>query len=151
MSWYACHIVGNLGDEYFSGAANYTGVEPGNVNLTINTNRNTLKWRDFVNPTTPIPTALANITDQSQDAGVFPGATIGQNQFATGLFRPAWNARMNSNALVFCPVCYNRIHNVLDPLHFLDGTISSHAINSTSLTSMVTAVMIFKFTTRTIG
>jgi len=110
------HMIGDLGDEY-TGTANYTGGEPSNVNLTINTNRNTLKWRDFVNPATPIPTTQANVGSQSQDAGVFSGATTGGTRYGTGIFRPAFNDRMNGNTPPFCPICYDRIHQVLDPFH----------------------------------
>lgn len=112
------HMIGNLGDEYDGTTVNnYTGAEPAASNLTINTTRNTLKWRDFVDPATPIPTTCANVADPVQDAGVFQSATIGQTRFLTGLFRDACNDRMNSNNPALGPVGYNRIHQVLDPFH----------------------------------
>lgn len=55
------HAFGGLGDEYYSSAVAYeefypTSVEPWEPNLTVQTNRAQLKWRDLVEPTTPIPT-----------------------------------------------------------------------------------------------
>ena len=42
------HGTGGLADEYCK-KGTYTGGEPGQVNVTKNTNRNTLKWKKFVN------------------------------------------------------------------------------------------------------
>lgn len=55
------HAFGGLGDEYYSSAVAYeefypTSVEPWEPNLTVQTNRTQLKWRDLVEPATPIPT-----------------------------------------------------------------------------------------------
>jgi hypothetical protein len=110
------HMVGNLGDEYGSGAA-YTGAELGVVNLTNNSTRATLKWGLFVNPSTNITTTAADVADLTQDAGAFPGGTLGQTSFTGGIFHPASDCRMNSNAPVYCPVCYDRIRDVLTPFH----------------------------------
>jgi hypothetical protein len=114
------HMVGNLGDEY-TGTANYTGAEPGNVNLTINTNRNTLKWRQFVSPATDVPTDPATFTGSAFDtAGLFEGATTNMTRYGTGIYRPARNARMNSNVPPFCPVCYDQIQNAVFAEHEYD-------------------------------
>jgi hypothetical protein len=111
------HMVGDLGDEY-TGTAEFDGDEPGKANLTINSDRATLKWRDFVDPNTPLPTTSPD--DRNQQAGLFAGATIGGEKFGSGLFRPVDNCRMNSNSPPFCPVCYNRIQAVLDEVHDYD-------------------------------
>jgi hypothetical protein len=111
------HMVGNLGDEYF-GTANYTGPEPSNANLTINTNRATLKWRAFVNPTTAVPTNAATFTgDPVNDAGLFAGATTNLTRYQTGIYRPSVNDRMRSNAPEFDPVCYDQMHKAADSRH----------------------------------
>jgi len=111
------HLVGNLGDEY-TGANNYTGGEPGVVNLTINTNRSTLKWRQFVNPTTPLATTIPPFAGSPvDDAGLFPGGTIGGQRFATGIYRPSSNDRMNSNAPEFDPICYDQMQRSTQPQH----------------------------------
>jgi hypothetical protein len=46
------HGTGGLADEYCTSRVN-TGGEPGVVNLTINTDRNKLKWKRFVSPPYP--------------------------------------------------------------------------------------------------
>ena len=105
------HLIGNLGDEY-TGTANYTGTEPGRVNLTINTNRSTLKWRGFVDPNTAVPTGTPFGGDPVQDAGLFTGGTTGGTRFATGIFRPSVNSRMNSNTPEFDPIGYDQMRRV---------------------------------------
>jgi hypothetical protein len=55
------HSFGGLGDEYYSSSVAYTdfyqsGVEPWEPNLTATTDREKLKWRSFVEPSTPLPT-----------------------------------------------------------------------------------------------
>ena len=111
------HMVGNLGDEY-TGMGTYTGGEPGNVNLTINTNRNTLKWRQFVSPATAIPTPTAGFTgDPVEDAGLFVGGTIGNQRFNAGIFRPVLNGRMNSNTPAFGPIGYDQMQRATDTRH----------------------------------
>lgn len=55
------HSFGGLGDEYYTSSVSYTdfyqaGVEPWEPNLTTQTNRDLLKWRSFVDPSTPLPT-----------------------------------------------------------------------------------------------
>jgi len=108
------HLVGNLGDEY-TGAGVYTGGEPGVVNQTINTNRATLKWRQFVNPTTPLPTMIPPFTGSTvDDAGLFAGCC---GRFATGVFRPSPNDRMTSNSPEFDPVCYDQMQRTTQSQH----------------------------------
>lgn len=55
------HSFAGLGDEYYTSSVAYTdfyqpGVEPWEPNITTQTNRELLKWKSFVDPTTPIPT-----------------------------------------------------------------------------------------------
>ena len=111
------HMVGGLCDEYV--AANprtYTGGEPGCVNLTINTNRDTIKWKRFVRPTTPLPTTFDSSTmNRSQTVGAFEGGTRGAgNTFDEGIWRPASSSRMRSNSPPFNPVSYKRMKEVLE-------------------------------------
>jgi hypothetical protein len=112
------HGAGGLADEYCR-SGTYTGGEPSAVNVTANSDRATLKWRRYVNPTTPVPTgANANPGNgictgynqgtqpagwsNSDDAGLFEGARYND----TGIYRPAINCRMRGNSPPFCPVCY---------------------------------------------
>ncbi|WP_020590003.1 M64 family metallopeptidase [Desulfobacter curvatus] len=111
------HMVGNLGDEYTGGNTHYTGSEPNQANLTIETDRNKVKWKSFIDPSTPVTTNCADVTDNSQDIGIFEGATLGTTRYRFDLYRSSCNDRMNSNAPAFCSVCYNRLQTVLDPYH----------------------------------
>jgi hypothetical protein len=114
------HGLGALADEYCTSRA-YSGGEPGNVNVTVNTNRATLKWRRFVNPATPVATGVGSCAgytqgarpadwDDTQSAGLFEGG--GTN--GTGMYRPVINCRMLSNSPDYCPVCYTHMKQTND-------------------------------------
>lgn len=115
------HGTGGLADEYCR-AGTYSGSEPGDVNVTANTDRATLKWGRFVDPATPLPTGVNPSPgngactgynqgappagwDDSQDAGLFEGAQY----MDEGLYRPVVNCRMRGNAPPYCPVCYTEL------------------------------------------
>ncbi len=120
------HMVGNLGDEYTAQNPTptaYTGGPVGAVNLSATTKRSQLKWRAFVDPGTPLPTTFnASTMSATETAGAFVGGTLslstGSTTHNAGLWHPTSSCRMNSNTPAFCPVCYNRMKEVLDP--FLD-------------------------------
>lgn len=113
VSHEAGHMIGGLCDEY-GGAGAYSGSEPGCVNMTMNTNRSTLKWRDFVDPATAIPTTFNAATmDRIETAGVFEGGLYR----TTGVYRPHENAMMRSNYLGYGPVAYDRMKQVLNSYH----------------------------------
>ncbi|MEG3906830.1 M64 family metallopeptidase [Microcoleus sp. w2-18bC1] len=115
------HGIGNLADEYCQ-PGTYIGGEPGSVNITVNSNRATLKWRRFVNPATPVPTGVNASPNSgactnhnqgtkplgwssSQDVGLFEGAQYRDK----GIYRPVENCRMRGNSPPFCPVCYTAL------------------------------------------
>lgn len=105
------HFFGKLGDEYqcnqgSAGCGAYTGSEPGAENLTKTVTRNSIEWNEWIPAARPVPTGLANVSDQTQDIGLFPGATIGSGQWWTGIYRPSWRGRMNNNSPVHNPVGY---------------------------------------------
>lgn len=108
------HMIGNLGDEY-TGMANYTGGDPGVVNLSNTSDRNTLKWRDFVDPNTALPTTAGAGIDAVETAGAFAGGTTGGTRFGTGIFRPSSDSRMNSNTPEFDSVGYDQMRSVASP------------------------------------
>jgi hypothetical protein len=127
------HGTGGLADEYCRNRK-HTGSEPGAVDLTRNTNRNTLKWRRFVNPSTPIPTGIkpamsTTCTDynqgtrpagwsSSQDVGLFEGG----GTYNEDIYRPVENCRMRGNSPPFCPVCYTEMktkHHSITGRNFL--------------------------------
>ena len=116
------HGTGELADEYCARPGSYTGGEPGAPNLTINTNRATLKWRQFVSPATPVPTGTGACADynaapkpagwsNSDDAGLFEGG----GTWSLGIYRPAVNCRMRGNSPPYCPVCYTRMKTNAEP------------------------------------
>ena len=107
------HLIGNLGDEYFTGTATYTGGEPTRPNLTIETDRTRIKWGDYIPPTRALPTIPGAVGDTVNDVGLFAGATTGGVQYANGLFRPTVNGRMQSNTPEFGPVAYAAFRDAL--------------------------------------
>ena len=95
------HALGGLADEYHQQNNAYSGGEPGQANVTANTNRATLKWRWAVAATTPIPTGADIFTppkpagwNDNQGVGLFEG---GSANFATGIYRPVIDCRMKTN------------------------------------------------------
>lgn len=114
------HGIGGFADEY-SDHGNYTGGEQGWINLTTITDRATTKWRQFIAPTTPLPTGVGAAANYNQgprpagwssnfDAGLFEGG----GTFNTGIYRPVENCRMNGNTPEYCPVCYTSIKSNRD-------------------------------------
>ena len=114
------HGLGGLADEY-SVDGNHTTGEPGAVNLTINTNRATIKWGNFIDPGTPVPTGVGGGADYNQgakppgwsddqDVGLFEGG----GTELTGIYRPVVNCRMKGNAPPYCPVCYTSFKRQYD-------------------------------------
>jgi hypothetical protein len=111
------HGFGNLADEYSAtGKGNFTGSDPAKVNVTTETSRSKIKWRQYIAPGTPIPTGVGADSgytagtppagwDDQDDAGLFEGA----HTWETGIHRPAVNCRMRHNADAFCPPCYSEM------------------------------------------
>ena len=91
------HTIAGLGDEYDDARPGYTPVEE--PNTTQQTNRDLIKWKQWILPTTPIPTpdeaAYYHVT------GLFEGANYQTN----GWYRPSWTCRMRQNDMEFCEVC----------------------------------------------
>ena len=103
------HALGGLADEYHQKNDAYTGTEPGAANVTIDTDRATLKWAWALAAGTPIPTGGDDYTppkpagwDDNQGVGLFEG---GMADYATGVYRPVVDCRMKSNNPPYCPIC----------------------------------------------
>ena len=117
------HTAFGLADEYSSyvgcGAANdnnnnYGIFEPSEPNVTRNTNRQTLKWRNFVDPATPLPTTQnADCTQCDPQPNPVSASTVGlfvgAHYFHCGAYRPQFNCRMRNLGQPFCAVCQQRI------------------------------------------
>jgi hypothetical protein len=55
------HSIGGLGDEYYTSSVPYidfypAGVEPWEPNITEQTERREVKWNEWIDPDTPVPT-----------------------------------------------------------------------------------------------
>lgn len=95
------HTLAGLGDEYETPRPGYTPVEE--PNTTRETNRNLIKWKAWIDPTTPVPTPTGAGYDNY--VGLFQGA----NYNATGWYRPKFNCLMRDLEETFCEVCREAI------------------------------------------
>ena len=137
------HALGDLADEY-CGTAAFSGDEPGQVNITTNSDRTTLKWASHVLESTPIPTGTnptaggcADYTadtkpddwDDNTDVGLFEGATHNRVGYGTGIYRPVVSCRMRDNQPPYCPVCRRAMDSIVAP--YLDDAARSRPRNET--------------------
>jgi hypothetical protein len=126
------HSAFGLADEYDSdGPAQHNPAEPSEPNITTlatrdallafwnatPTKRSLMRWNQLMDPATPAPTSLPNVTCSvlaspaeaqlakpgvaANTVGLFEGA----DQSPCGVFRPRLNCRMRHSSLAFCPVC----------------------------------------------
>jgi IgA peptidase M64 len=113
--------------EYYAGCPSgettqnrYTGPEPSQPNVTINTNRSSNKWHDLIIASTPMPTTSnANCSQCDPQASPVPRGTVGTFEGAyynhCGAYRPEFNCRMRALSNPFCAVCRRIIIQILDP------------------------------------
>jgi IgA Peptidase M64/FG-GAP-like repeat len=115
------HGIGDLADEYCT-TRTYSGGEPSRPNVTVNTNRSTIKWNKFINNTTPVPTGIGSCAgynqgtkppgwSDSQDVGLFEGGFT----YDRGVYRPVINCRMRGNLPPYCPICYTQMKTKIHP------------------------------------
>jgi IgA Peptidase M64 len=123
------HTAFGLADEYesYAGCGSgelghdvYVGPEPFEPNVTINTDRNTNKWRHLILPTTPMPTTSnADCTQCDSQLSPVPEGTVGTFEgaqyFHCGKFRPEFNCKMRALGFSFCAVCQEIIQNTFSP------------------------------------
>lgn len=122
------HTAFRLADEYeyYAGCEmdppgthdRYTGAEPGEPNITADSNRATNKWRAFVASATPMPTTTnKNCAVCDSQGNPFPAATVGTYEGAgyyhCGLYRPQFACRMRALGQPFCAVCQDAIRQVI--------------------------------------
>jgi len=107
------HDLGDLADEYdcyvCDGSDNnrtYSGNDPGEVNITNNTDRATTKWHDLIQATTAIPTT------NDTPPGVV-GLWEGGGYYRNGIFRPQNACHMRQTADPFCAVCARKLDGSL--------------------------------------
>ncbi|HOO53436.1 MAG TPA: M64 family metallopeptidase [Methanothrix sp.] len=132
------HSIGGLADEYCVNDE-YNEDEPDEVNVTINTNRDTLKWKSYLDPAIKkVPTGIQpdppeedcigfnqgiapNYWDDNQSVGLFEGAYT----FKRGIYRPVICCRMRHDGRPFCPVCYDQMKSALKESGHTENAASS--------------------------
>lgn len=95
------HSFADLADEYDSAAPGYPQIEK--ANTTRETRREFIKWRAWINDSTPIPTP--ETSTYGNVVGLFEGAYFHE----TDWYRPKLNCRMNTLGVEFCEVCKETI------------------------------------------
>ena len=125
----AGHLFGKLCDEYINGAGvaynrdlNLDGVrdEFSCANLSATSARAAIKWAQWIDPKTTLPTVFNPMTmTASGTVGAFVGGGGIQGPGGVGFNANAWrptnNDRMNSNTPNFSPVSYDWLRQQLDP------------------------------------
>ena len=101
--------------------SNYVGGEPVEPNVTLNANRNTIKWKAaLTSPADALPTTSnANCAQCDTQANPKPagyvGAYTGARYYHCGCFRPTYDCRMRTLGKPFCAVCQKIIRDTLRP------------------------------------
>lgn len=127
------HAFAGLGDEYYSSSVAYNefypkGVEPPEPNITALLDPDNLKWKELVEPGTPIPTPwdkteYDKLSDPNEKEKFLReqkywgkvGAFEGSGYSSEGLYRPFLDCRMFSKSLTeFCPVCSTAIVKMIN-------------------------------------
>jgi hypothetical protein len=134
------HTAFGLADEFpfFTGPdepghEHHPAVEPSQPNVTINSDRATLKWSWAIAPTTPIPT-MSNPDCSTVDnrPSPVPTGTIGlfegAHYYHCGVYRPEYDCKMRTLGVPFCRVCRQVIWDRIAPLADLSapGTYADH-------------------------
>jgi len=122
------HAAFGLADEYeyWAGCGvdvghdNHPASEPSEPNVTIDTNRGTIKWGALIGPATPLPTTSnGNCAVCDPQANPLPAGTVGAfegaHYYHCGAYRPEFTCRMRALNNPFCAVCRRRIRGTLQP------------------------------------
>lgn len=122
------HSAFNLADEYEYWAGCGVDIdrnvhppgEPFEPNVTLDPDRATNKWRDLVDPATPMPTmsnpdcTQCDLRPSTVPAGTV-GAFEGAHYYHCGAFRPEHDCRMRTLGQEYCAVCSSVIERTLQP------------------------------------
>jgi hypothetical protein len=117
------HTAFGLADEYpYYAGGNETGQdhhpnsEPEELNVTINTDRSTLKWNWAIAVATALPT-MSNPNCAAVDSrpSTVPTGTVGlfegAHYYHCGAYRPEYDCKMRNLGVPFCRVCCEVIWN----------------------------------------
>ena len=123
------HLAFGFADEYDcrtcvageTGQDHYGGGEPGQPNVTKNTDPATIKWKTSLTaagdglPTTQNGDCTKQDSQGNPKAVTYVGAYEGANYFHCGCYRPSFNCRMRALNNPFCLVCQQVIRDTLAP------------------------------------
>ncbi len=115
------HSAFGLADEYgYDSGDNYAGAEPGEPNVSTESDPTAVKWSALVTAGGADPTmANADCTTTNDDPSPVPGGTVGTFEGARywhcGLYRPAYTCMMRTTSAPFCPVCTQQILDTMAP------------------------------------
>ncbi|MFE2066575.1 M64 family metallopeptidase [Streptomyces sp. NPDC059467] len=124
----AGHTAYGLADEYpYYAGGNETGHdhhpagEPSEPNVTLNTDRTTLKWGWAVAANTALPTmSNPNCATVDSRPSTVPTGTVGAfegaHYYHCGAYRPEYTCKMRELGVPFCRVCRQVIWNRIGPL-----------------------------------
>ena len=133
------HNIANLADEYESPYPGYPTCDSvkdcSEPNATLRSTRAAIKWLDWLDTTTPVPTPKTGSFD---GVGVFEGGRY----LSTGMYRPMReHCKMRSLGEPFCPVCGEALVRSfwnLPNVHLIDqaqptGVVSGTPCSTTEL------------------
>lgn len=108
------HSIVGLADEYeYGGSEIFPGCDRAGdarvceANVTSETNPALIKWRAWIEATTPLPTP--DVFENNELVGAFEGASYSRY----GVFRPKRNCLMRTLGQPFCPICVQEFVRVL--------------------------------------
>jgi hypothetical protein len=108
------HSFADLADEYeYGGVSGYEA--PNATQMTI---RELIKWNDWIEPTTPVPTP--ETPGYSAVVGLFEGAVYNP----VGWYRPKLSCKMRALSVPFCEVCSEQtiitVYEILNTIESFD-------------------------------
>lgn len=113
------HTLGLLADEYTDQPPNCSlAVEPSAANATMQTQRGSIKWNNWIDGSTAIPTTTTT--------AAVPGLYLGADYCPSGKYRPTYNSKMRSLGVPYEQInteqMIKRVYNFAAPL---DGSSPS--------------------------
>ena len=130
------HNYSALGDEYDTAFPGYPDTET--PNTTRETNRASIKWRDWILSSTPVPTP--ETAPYAAVVGLFEGA----HYYTTGWYRPKLNCKMKSLGVPFCEVCSEALvkstYGLVRPIDSIDPPTNAiiTLVETQAVTLMIT-------------
>jgi hypothetical protein len=93
------HSMAKLADEYSSNDASIPCTGDCEPNVTLQTMRDQIKWRNWIDAATPLPTPPTN--QYATVVGLFEGARYQ----TSGIYRPQLDCKMRELGVDYCAIC----------------------------------------------